>query len=462
MNNFLILPALFALLYACPASAQTNTFPATGNVGIGTTSPSQTLQLYSTSDYEPQIFLTNVDNTGGSAPYGIFQKARSGPGNVQSGDGLGTFLFEGYYNSAFQQAAYFNAVVDAAPSGSTVPAAIAFANGSAETIRFSSNNRVGIGSTAPANTLDIGNSGGIHITSGVPSSTTNALYNNSGALGWNGALEISSAGHLQCGGSNCANSTGSATLNYCPYKGNVKTTASQGNYVIPSACLSATLTSMYVGGVGSTSVAASTLYYIYLWNTSGTWVLDAETGGHATDSPTGIEIKSGDNTKTLLGIIHTDANKHVMTGGDTHVAGDTNTVATWDNRIPTNTQCGFTAQRQVSSSSLTEVNSENRCLFMSWGDAAQVSSQQMLYPPSGASDFVSSVLAIDGTSNYVTYGYMFLNVNTGTAPYTLALPPASFTPSEGYHYTELLGSSENAVTITYPSTVSVTTVFTIQ
>jgi hypothetical protein len=332
---------------------------------------------------------------------------------------------------------------------------------------------VGIGTSSPANTLDIGNGGGIHITSGVPSSTSAALYNNSGTLTWNGSAISTgsasfqgSAGQLQCSGGNCANSTGSGTIQYCPYKGNVKTTASQGNYTIPAACLTATLTSMYVGG-SSGSVAASTLYYIYLWyNTStSTWVLDAETTGHATDSTSGIEIEGGstpDTTKTLVGMIHTDANKHVMTGGDTHVSGDTNTVATWDNRVPRNTLCGFTAQRQVSSSSLTEVNSENRCLFMSWGDAAQVSSQQMLYPPSGASDFVSTVLAIDGTSTYVTYGYMFLNVNTGTAPYSLALPPASFRPSEGYHYTEFLGDSQSAVTITYPSPVSVTTVFTIQ
>ncbi|MBI2326209.1 site-specific integrase [Candidatus Collierbacteria bacterium] len=45
---------------------------------------------------------------------------------------------------------------------------------------------VGIGTTAPANTLDIGNGGGLHLTSGVPSSTTYALYNNSGSLTWNG------------------------------------------------------------------------------------------------------------------------------------------------------------------------------------------------------------------------------------------------------------------------------------
>jgi hypothetical protein len=41
--------------------------------------------------------------------------------------------------------------------------------------------------------------------------------------------------------------------------------------------------------VPSSSVSASTLYYIYLWNDSGTWVLDAETTGHVTDRTSGIE-----------------------------------------------------------------------------------------------------------------------------------------------------------------------------
>ena len=46
---------------------------------------------------------------------------------------------------------------------------------------------VGIGSSAPLNTLDIGTGGGIHMASGVPTSTTNALYSNGSTLMWNGS-----------------------------------------------------------------------------------------------------------------------------------------------------------------------------------------------------------------------------------------------------------------------------------
>jgi hypothetical protein len=82
---------------------------------------------------------------------------------------------------------------------------------------------------------------------------------------------------------------------------------------------------------------------------------------------------SGDDTKTL-GMIQTDANMHVMTGGDTNNPGDTNTVATWDNRLPTNTVCSGTNGTSVTSTTITEIDSTDRCNFMTWADAAHFSS----------------------------------------------------------------------------------------
>lgn len=391
-----LLLMLISVLYVVPAYAN-NTFPATGDAGIGTTSPVAALDVRGSG-----FFGSDSGGLSGSTGVRIFYDGTAGE----------------IYTYDFTNNIWKNVLL---------------ANGGGN---------VGIGTSSPANLLDIGTSGGIHITSGTPSSTSNALYNISGSLAFNGALHSFSAGQLQCSGSNCSTSTGSATIQYCPYKGNVKTTASQGDYVIPSGCLSATLTSMYVGGVASSSVVASTLYYIYLWNTSGTWVLDAETTGHATDSSTGIEIESGDNTKTLVGMIHTDANKHVMTSGEISTPGDTNTVATWDNRIPTVTHCDFTTLRQITSGTFVEINSENRCHFMSWHDAAQFSSQQTFYPPSSSAYYSETALTLDGTSApYVLFLYQYINQGGPTAGYYLALPSGgSYVPSEGYHYTEMIGA----------------------
>ncbi|MFA4995437.1 MAG: hypothetical protein WC521_09085, partial [Bdellovibrionales bacterium] len=64
---------------------------------------------------------------------------------------------------------------------------------------------VGIGTTAPANALDIGTGGGIHIQAGTPTSTAAALYNVGGTLYWNGTA-------LGSGGGGTI--TGSGTANY--------------------------------------------------------------------------------------------------------------------------------------------------------------------------------------------------------------------------------------------------------
>ena len=442
-------------------------------VGIGTTSPIGPINVATNS---PNIGLFFDAYASNPNPTMVFRGARgtmASPSASQAGDALGSIVARGYGTTGFSPSSraaiqYYAAenwtdtaqgeylVFKTTPTGTT---------STAEVVRIDPSGNVGIGTTSPANTLDIGNSGGIHITSGTPSSTSNAIYNNSGTLMWNGsavsggaASSISSAGQLQCGGTHCADSTGSTTLQYCPYKGNVKTTATQGDYTIPAACLTATLTSMYVGGVGSSSVAASTLYYIYLWNHSGTWVLDAETTGHATDSSTGIEIMSGDDTKTLVGMIHTDSNAKIMTGGQTHVARDTNTVATWDNRIPTYTRCQFTNDRTETATSYTEVNSENRCYFMSWADTAILSPSQSGYSNTAGGNIVTKV-SVDSVGGSA---FTYLTVTAPAANKDmLLLGGGMLNPTEGYHFTVLSGAVSTGTTSTYLSGHD-TDVFTIQ
>ena len=56
-----------------------------------------------------------------------------------------------------------------------------------DALHIAPNGKVGIGTATPANSLDVGIGGGIHVASGIPSSTSMALYNNSGTLTWNGA-----------------------------------------------------------------------------------------------------------------------------------------------------------------------------------------------------------------------------------------------------------------------------------
>jgi hypothetical protein len=344
---------------------------------------------------------------------------------------------------------------------------------------------VGVGTTSPVVSLDlsqktdavaipVGASGnrptGVNLENGEirynsTSSALEAYVNNSWVSFYpaDAGSVINSSGQLLCGGSTppCH----SSTLSYCPYKGNLETTASYGTYTIPSGtaasgCLTANLASMYIGGTASQAAAANTLYYVYLINISGTTYLDLETTGHATDSGTGIEIESGNNTRTLIGMIHTDSSKEVATQGTTNVAGDTNTVATWDNRIPTTTQCAFTTNRSlVAPTTDTEINSENRCLFMSWGDGAQFSSDQDGYNTT-AGDNCETFIKIDGAtfiSAAIIYTVSF------TPQYLLLVAPVSYKPTDGFHYTTLYGNASSGSTCTWYGAADVYTfVFGIQ
>ena len=106
----------------------------------------------------------------------------------------------------------------------------------------------------------------------------------------------------QCGRLAYVSATG---INFAPRNGNFVMIAGS-LYQIPSAGVSAANTSVYVNGVSGQNLAASTLYYVYLFNNAGTLTVDFSTTAHATDTATGVEIKSGDNTRTLIGMIYTN------------------------------------------------------------------------------------------------------------------------------------------------------------
>jgi hypothetical protein len=109
------------------------------------------------------------------------------------------------------------------------------------------------------------------------------------------------------------NTTGSTNVTLIPFNGNGIIISGVG-YSVPSGGVSATTTSCFINGVASQSLSASTLYYIYLFNNSGTLALDFSTTTHATDTTAGnvgVEIKSGDSSRTLVGMAFTDSSSHI-------------------------------------------------------------------------------------------------------------------------------------------------------
>jgi hypothetical protein len=143
-------------------------------------------------------------------------------------------------------------------------------------------------------------------------------------------------------------------LKLIPYNGNMIKIA--GNmYPVPSAGVS----------IANGTFSASTFYYIYAFQSAGVVTLENSTTTHATDTTAGnvgVEIKSGDNTRTLVGCAITDGSSNFF---------DTDTqrwTLSWFNRQPKRLRNNFTAARSTVSTTFVEINTEIRVNFLAWAD----------------------------------------------------------------------------------------------
>ncbi len=142
-----------------------------GNVGVGTSSPTSLLHLYSESAVFQQLLIDAARNSAGS--YGlVFQKSR---GNTSlrtpslNGDRLGELIFQGYTDGSYPgESAKIRVTAAEAASATGVGGRIQFmttavgASAPVERVRFESDGHVGIGTTTPVTNLDV--SGGVRIS----------------------------------------------------------------------------------------------------------------------------------------------------------------------------------------------------------------------------------------------------------------------------------------------------------
>jgi hypothetical protein len=133
-------------------------------------------------------------------------------------------------------------------------------------------------------------------------------------------------------------------------------------YDIPSGGITAANTGIFLNGTGSSNLAASTLYYVYLFNNSGTLTVDFSTTGHATSATAGnvgTEIKSADDTRSLIGMVRTNVSAQFQEDGQNLL------VASWFNRRSRDIQVS-PGQFSTTSTTYVELSTGFRLSFLTW------------------------------------------------------------------------------------------------
>lgn len=236
----------------------------------------------------------------------------------------------------------------------------------------------------------------------------------------------------------------STALTFTPFNGDL--IRIQGVlYQIPSAGIAGLAnTSVFVNGSSGSSLSASTLYYVYAFINSGTVTADFSTTAHATSSTAGnigTEVKSGDETRTLIGMIRTNGSSQFV---------DSNTqrfVLSYYNRRAVVGVSNNTATRSTSSTTFVEFNSEMRVEFLCWSD--EVTSAHIVgsgYPGAGSTTIYFAIAFDDGTTP--ENGMCTLSDGTGGAQRPIACSAFRIL-SEGYHFATISGAADSSTSNLY-------------
>lgn len=224
------------------------------------------------------------------------------------------------------------------------------------------------------------------------------------------------------------------SLRFSPYKGDqIKINGTI--YQIPAAGITISNGPTFINGVGGSNLAANTLYYVYLFNNAGTLTADFSTTGHATSSTTGnvgIEVKSGDDTRSLIGLIRT------VSGAPGAFADDTTNRLTrsWFNRRSIAIAPGSISHNMTTINTWINLTG-GAFTWVQFADDGMQFSLSCTVLASGAAMTVYSTLFIDsaqaGPSPSVTIAASGYNANLSY--------PFSGEFTEGYHTGNAVGQT---------------------
>jgi hypothetical protein len=208
----------------------------------------------------------------------------------------------------------------------------------------------------------------------------------------------------------------------------------QGRYInlIVSSALIARLIPASGPTISNGGLSASTLYYVYAFDNSGTLTLELSTTGHVTDSTFGIETKSGDATRALVGMVFTDGSTHFLDSTTNRYC------LNWFNRRSLDLVNTFSTDRSTTSTSFTEINTEIRVNFLSWADETTELGIYGTFLQTTSGQACGTAIGIDSTS-VVTQGVADTFSGFANTHQTCAVG-CTKTLSEGQHFATLLGA----------------------
>lgn len=203
--------------------------------------------------------------------------------------------------------------------------------------------------------------------------------------------------------------------------------------------------------LANTGLTAATLYYIYAFDNAGTLALEASTTAHSKDATTGVEIKTGDATRTLVGMVYMGAGSP-----GTFINSVTRRLLlNWFNRATLDLHGSYSADRTTTSTTFADINSEISLEFLSWADEAVEMGAAGTVSNNSAAQASHMGFGIDSTSVATAdVGHTISNANQRQA-WSLWIAKQQ---SEGRHLLSLLGAvSGGTATWTTATNVSIGT-----
>jgi hypothetical protein len=215
-------------------------------------------------------------------------------------------------------------------------------------------------------------------------------------------------------------------LNFAPFKGSL-IRINGVTYQIPSGGIAGLAnTNVYVNGVAGQNLGNNITYWVYCWVNGGVLTADFSTTNHQTSSTAGnvgTEIKTGDDTRSLIGLIYTGGSGSFVN------APATRYVRTWFNRQRlalnspiTNFGPNSSTAWAPSSISVSWVGWAGEAVAVLWGNTTQNSASAINYLGIG----IDVLNAVAGT--YVAASIFNLN-----ADYAQTCFYNNDNLSEGYH-----------------------------